>query len=677
MRNIFKTTFVIIAFLQSVLLINAQEFLSVVPTSASLLDAIEGDIYIKPKSGIASDFQPGEGIELSFDGDMNTMYHSRWQGATVFPITLDYLFDETVSQIDYVIYHPRTTGYNGHFIEVEVWYAAGGGPMTKYKDYDFGGENTSSRVTFEPAIVNPNIIRFVVKSGTGDDDGTYAACAEMEFYRESSDFDYATVFTDASCSELKPGITAVDINVIDVEFYRKLASDIFYGDYDLEFRTQEYPAYQTPDYMRTVNKSARYGRSDGVTGIYVGANTELVVLMETESNTTPTLFVHNVETAANGSSYTLRKGMNKINVTRGGMIYIRYYTQTGTEPPVKINIVNGIVNGYYDKARHTPDDWPRLLDKATHTLFQLKGDYTVLNFDLNAFRAHARTNGPELLDYYDDMVWAQWDFQGLVKYDKKYNTRMCLFVDPSPDVHMYATDYITGYSKGSQADILNVDKLKDNSKSGDVVPWGPAHEVAHVNQTRPGFRWLGMVEVSNNILSEYILSRLGYKSRLISENRYVNAVNQIVKAERIDNYLQHSDVFCRLVPFWQLKLYMHNVLGMEDFYKDVYEKVRINPNPTEGNGCTMDANCMLEFVYLVCEVSGLDMTEFFTDWKFLTPASFLVDDYGISTFTVSQERIDAIKEKIQAIPGLSKPPVPEGMNLYEIDDSNWESYIMP
>lgn len=678
MRNILKITLVTIACLQSACLVSAQEFLSVVPTTVSLLDAIQGDTYIKPKSGKASEFHSGEGIEASFDGNINTMYHSRWGNATVFPVTLDYMFSNTVSQIDYAVYYPRQDeGTNGHIVEVEVWYAADGGPMTKYRDYNFGGESSPSTVLFEPAIINPDTIRFVVKSGTGDGQSTFVACAEMEFYRKSSSFDYTTIFTDASCSELKPGVTVGDINAIDVEFYRKLASDIFYGDYDSEFRVQEYSSYRTPDYMRNINKSSRYGRSDGVTGIYVGDNTDLVLLVDTESRTMPGLFVHNAEHVSNGTSYALRKGMNKIKISRGGPLYIRYYTQTGTEPPAKINIVNGVVNGYYDKARHTPADWPRLLEKATHPLFQMKGEYVVLNFELNAFRSTAKTNGPELLDYYDAMLWAQWDFQGLVKYDKMYNTRMCLFVDPNPTVHMYATDYITGYSRGSQVNILDVNKLTDTTKSGDVVPWGPAHEVGHVNQTRPGFRWKGMTEVSNNLQSENILSRWGFKSRLISEKRYTAAVSQIVKAPGISSYLQHSDVFCRLVPFWQLKLYMIDVLGKEDFYKDVYEKIRVNPDPTEGNGCSVDANCMLEFIYLVCETSGLDMTGFFTDWKFLTPASFDVDDYGSRPHVLSQQGVDALKARIQAIPGISAPPVPEGKNLYEIDDSNWESYKMP
>ena len=679
MKQVLKTTLLIIVLLPSVLLLNAREFLSAVPTTASLLDAIQSDFYIKPKSGQASEFQPGEGIELSFDGNMETMYHSRWYAGTVFPVTLDYMFADTVSQIDYAVYYPRTSGTNGHFIEVEVWYAANGEPMAKYKDYNFGGSSLPSTVVFEPAIVRPETIRFVVKSGTGDSQGSFAACAEMEFYRNNpNSFDYTTVFTDATCSELKPGITGEDINAIGSEFYRKLASDIFLGFYDAEFRVQEYKAYQTPDVMRAINKSARYGQSDGPTGIYAGANTELVLLVETDSDVMPSLFVHNIASVAGGSSHALRKGVNKIKVTSGGLMYIRYYTQTGTEPPVKINIVNGTVNGCYDKARHTPDDWPRLLAKATYPLFQMKGDYVLMCFDTSVLRSAAATNGPELLDMYDELVYLEMDFQGMVKYNKMFNTRLCFFVDPNPSAAwMYATDYYTGYHKNSQADILNVAKLRDPNSTSGAASWGPAHEVGHVNQTRPGLRWTGTVEVTNNILSQYITIGWGVQSRLYAggnNNCYNRGIREIVNDAAKATYMQHSDVFLRLVPFWQLKLYLMDALGQEDFYKDLYEKVRVNPDPQAQYGSSQNVMCQLEFVRLACEVSGYDLTGFFTDWKFLTPVSVTVEDYGTSLFTITENAVNAIKAQIEAM-NLPLPPVPADKKLYEINDSNWSDFI--
>ena len=669
MKQINKTTGVIIACFLSVLSINAQDFLSVVPTISSLLNSIQGDLYIKPKSGRASENQSGEGIERSFDGNMSTLYHSRWGTGTVFPVRLDYMFADTVSQIDYAIYHPRTEGINGNFKEVEVWYAAGGQPMKKYKEYDFGGSGIPSTIVFDPAITRPDTIRFIVKSGMGDGEGSFASCAEMEFYcKNSTTLAMADIFTDAACSELKEGVTIDDINAIADEFYRKLASDIYYGFFDPEFRVQECKALQTPEIMAAINKTNPYGRRDNPTGIYAAADSELAVLVETASEQMPTLFIYDMTTTAGGKSYPLRRGMNKIKAVAGGLMYIYYYTQTGTEPPVKINIINGTVNGYYDKAKHTAADWSRLLANATYPLFELKGDYAFLCFETDAFRTYATMTGPQLLDAYDELVYLEMDFQGMVKYNKMFNTRMHFQVDPNPNSSwMYASSYYTGYNQGTQPTILNITQFKGS-------PWGPAHEVGHANQTRPGLRWKGTTEVTNNILSQYITTKWGVKSRLQTDNNYAKGVKEIVKDAAIDTYLQHGDFFIRLLPFWQLKLYLMDALGQEDFYRDLYEKVRVNPDPTAKYGSSVDAMCQLEFVRLVCEVSGYDMTGFFTDWKFLTPVSITVNDYGTVTFNITQQAVDAVKAEIAAM-NLPAPQVPAGKNLYEIDDNNWKDYI--
>ena len=71
-------------------------------------------------------------------------------------------------------------------------------------------------------------------------------------------------------------------------------------------------------------------------------------------------------------------------------------------------------------------------------------------------------------------------------------------------------------------------------------------------------------------------------------------------------HVQEEDVFCKLVPFWQIQLYVSNVLGVKDVYKDIYEDVRNSPNlPKHGDN-------QLEFTYLASKAAGLDLTDFFT-----------------------------------------------------------------
>ena len=99
---------------------------------------IEGDIKVKVVSGTDTSHQGEDVIGKSFDGDYSTLYHSNWSngGANYFPITLTYNFAE-VSDVDYLIYYPRPSGYNGNFKEVEIQYSEDGNVFTKLLDKDF------------------------------------------------------------------------------------------------------------------------------------------------------------------------------------------------------------------------------------------------------------------------------------------------------------------------------------------------------------------------------------------------------------------------------------------------------------------------------------------------------------------------------------------------------------
>src|SRR5690554_2958396 len=170
---------------------------------------IKDDVKVTVKDATVSSHQTGEGIERSFDGDYTTFYHSAWNnsGTNYFPITLNYNFEDQES-IDYLIYHPRTDGSsNGHFKEVEIWVSTESEPtLEKIMDFDFKGAGAATKIIFEEPLVKPKTVRFVVHSGAGDGQG-FASCAEMEFYRYNPDnFDPSQIFTDLTCTELKPGI---------------------------------------------------------------------------------------------------------------------------------------------------------------------------------------------------------------------------------------------------------------------------------------------------------------------------------------------------------------------------------------------------------------------------------------------------------------------------------------
>jgi len=240
---------------------------------------IEGDIKVKVVSGHDTSHQGEDAIEKSFDGDYTTLYHSSWSngGANYFPITLTYNFAEA-SDVDYLIYYPRSTGYNGHFKEVEIQYSEDGSVFTKLLDKDFEGSATATRVTFDNTV-RAKSFRFVVKSGAGDGQG-FASCAEMEFYAKNLNaFDYSTLFEDETCSNLKAGITEADIENCKYPFFKNLAYYMFKDKYDRNFRVEDYKAFPNPDIQSETHKTNPYSLLDNPTGISVKEGETLVVMV--------------------------------------------------------------------------------------------------------------------------------------------------------------------------------------------------------------------------------------------------------------------------------------------------------------------------------------------------------------------------------------------------------------
>jgi len=190
--------------------------------------------------------------------------------------------------------------------------------------------------------------------------------------------------------------------------------------------------------------------------------------------------------------------------------------------------------------------------------------------------------------------------------------------------------------------------------------WGPAHEVGHVNQVRPGMRWDGMVEVTNNIYSMYVQTAFGNQSRLVGST-YNNAFNNFLGKDLPHRVtISGFDVFGQLVPFWQLKLYLHDVLGKTDFYPDLFYDYITNPNP--GTSSETDGRFQLHFVRTACKIANLNLIYFFEQWGFLTPV-----DTG--SFRITQAQIDALKTEIAG----KNYPLP-ARDFTRITDQNVNSY---
>lgn len=646
--------------------------------SSTDVDADVDDIPVAVAGGQASSCQSGEDISKSWDGDMSTLYHSAYDNSApdYFPITLDYNFAEG-SNIDYLVYYPRTTANpNGNFKLTEVLYRLRGGEWISNGTVDFRGAGTASRVDFPSTLEDVESIRFIVKSGAGDGQG-FASCAEMKFFRNAPDkFDPLTLFADQACSALKPGITDEDIAACPSLFFRNIAIYMKNGKYPSEFRIQEYRPYPDPNDLSAVNKTNPYSFMDNVTGILASAGEELVVMVDGLGSNSASLLVQNLNKPGGdgfqGWTYNIADGINKVKLGQKGLLYIVYQPEDpGSAPNIKVHIASGQVNGYFDVLKHSPGDWSRLLAAAKGDYFDVLGEYAHLCFPTARFRSHT-PDGAELIRVYDDFVRSELELMGIFRYGRNFPNRMHLIVVYTG--YMYATNYYTAYNDNTLEELCDVSKLTTDAC------WGPAHEMGHCNQTRPGFRWHGTTEVTNNVMSEYVQTvLLGQPSRIQTEdmkeglpNRYAKAWRDILvpKAPFL-GFQGKNDVFCMLVPLWQLQLYFGSVLGRSPeqradkggFYPDVYEYVRTHDDlATPGEQQT-------EFVYLCSKIAGLNLLDFFTKWGFLTPIDVEVDDYGKRQVSVTQERIDEIRGRVEAL-GLPEPNVA----LEYISDNNKDCF---
>ena len=637
---------------------------------------IKDDIKVKITGGEASSYQQGEGIELSFDGDMSTIYHSNWNngGANYFPITLTYYFDR--ADMDYMVYYPRPTGYNGFFemVDIEVRTNANTRAQDEWQfvmSYDFGGRSSASKVDFPQPLIGVSAIRMTVKSGYGDGQG-FASCAEMEFYRRNPDnFDYSTLFTDMTCSELRAGVTDSDIAQCRYSFFSNLAYYMLHDRYDTEFRVNTFRAYPHPNTQAAQNKTTQYSLLDNPTGISVSAGDDLIVLADLKGQGI-TLRVQNLDVPGGdgfgGVEYPLASGVNKLKMTTKGLVYVMYHTAGyQSAPQVKLHFASGRVNGYYDSQNPAHDGRAKeLLNAATDAYFDVVGKYAHLTFPTQRFRNHTK-DLRRLIDAYDSIVYSEQLLMGLEHYGKMFANRM--YFNVMYHSYMYSTSYHTDYHDDTLAELCDEEKLTTSAC------WGPAHEVGHSNQTGRGLKWIGLTEVTNNIMSEYVQTTIfKQNSRVQTEsmgdaanpNRYSKAWNGIIVPGL--SHAVHGDVFCKLIPFWQLELYFGKVLGRTPleqsdrggFYPDCYEYVRTHDDITD------DGACQLEFVYIASRAAGMNLTRFFERWGFFTPVSVEIDDYAVRRLTVTEAMADNMRQRVAAL-GLPEPEVP----IEYLTDNNW------
>lgn len=660
-----------------------------------LIKVIGGEATSEETQGKDTDKNPLT-LEMSYDGNKKTYFNSAF-GQVSYPFSIRYELEKGHT-LNSIVYTPRTDSGNkwGSFDQftVEVSTADKPDDFVKIGDYARGnGVHTPFTIKLSSPVEDAKFVRFIITKAYED----RVSCAEMEFYEASSNkFDPAAIFADNMGLQLKAGVTEKQIKQIPNEYLKELGLALLSGNYESAYRLADYRPYQNPAVMATRNKTSKYSLRDNPTGIYAKADETLAVFVgDIYEGGKVSMLIQDLNGGYNNSkTYELSEGYNEITVEVGGLIYILNHVNDDIPlrledadndqkrnieaKTVKVHFANGKVNGYFDIQKNKESDWAQIRDNAKYQEIDVLGEYSHLTWRISDFKKY-NTEITKTIENLDRLVYLEEEFMGLVKYDKMFNNRMHFSIDykaKSPN----ASDYRTVYNAG--------DYYAEPFCKPENFPtrcWGPAHEVGHCNQTRPGLKWSGLTEVSNNIMSLFIQTSFGRPCKLLVDgctlkdekdqtlgtynNIYQGATSLIVDGKRphclpgIANITRET----QLVPFWQLKLYMIDVLEKTDFYHRLYEYFRTHESPSD-KGENQGMN-QLDFVRQVCDISGLNMLDFFEKWGFLYPVKTTLNDYGNKAFEITEEQIRLLKEEING-KGYRMPRA----NVHQITESNLNDY---
>ena len=654
-----------------------QETKSVTP------EDIPSDKQIKVLAATDNQHHGTDDAAKLIDGDMETVYHSPWhidyiKPTTVFPVILDFEFDGT-SAIDYfVLYSGNGNGRIGKF---DVYYKSQGDADFKLlndadKPFDFGQRGGQQTASFPNTMENVTAIRLSVRDGAGDNgvDGGFVSAKEIEFYQSlASTLDAAmlNVFTDLSCTELKPGVSRSEITALYglSPFIAQQAAvrllENTYDEFEYGFRAQTYKPYSDND-LNNKLLTKKYTRMDNPTGIEVKRGDKLIVCVDkvpAGQNLSLAVYGEAADgysanyggTAADNAYETvdqevmLTPGMNTIDITAPGMCYVMNTARplTASSESVKVHILPGCgtVQGYFDLERHQTDDkYVELLNRCSYKYFVAKGRKMIFNFHTAQLRADAPNGIRSGLEAWDDIVSWQQELMGIDKCDY-FNNHIVAVSTTNPNAYMDASNRRVNFSATTALyKIITREQLlaeEDNT-------WGPAHELGHVNQG--AINWKSTTESSNNLFSNYAIYKMGkYGSRgdALSELAQSLALAEPWALMGSSTH-QNEDTELHMRMNWQLWNYYHRCNFKPDFWPTLFQLLREDPLPSEFSSKDDPGASQLKFAEKACDAAGEDLTEFFETWGFFRPIDVNYEQYGSARYIVTNEMIAATKARIAA-----------------------------
>ncbi|MDR0893341.1 MAG: M60 family metallopeptidase [Mediterranea sp.] len=658
---------------------------------------LSSDVEMAVSRVTATSFEPGYEPETLVDGNSATYFNSQFGAITQWPFKLDFFFEEA-TRVDYITILPRQDSGNGWGAlgRVAIYAAtASNSKLTKVDSVDLGLKTKAlAKITLKTPITKPTQIEFRIYSGLQD----RVSAAEVKFYQASSTFDFRKIFTDGSCSEIKPELTEADLQKITDGYYKRLALAIFNGTYDRKWRIQDYRPYTHPDMMAAVNKTSKYDLKDNATGMFVETpGEELIVFVANKDGQQLHLNIRDYQTNKE-ETFSLEDGLNRITPSIRGLMYIYNHTNEyiplydeDADPAklaaktVRVHFASGAVNGYFDVRKHTEADWKEILANAKYTEIDVLGKDGHVVWPVEVYRQN-NTEMPLQINMIDMLIRQQKEFMGLYYYEgrsKKPNSttpsdhrlatnRMFMHIDYAAGAG-YSSDYRTGYNTGYNNVFATVDGFKKRL-------WVLGHELGHSNQVRPGVKFAGCTEVTNNIYAMYNQQQiLGEANRLdvdgVNDDDTYETGRTLIIEDKNAAWVLPGDNYGRLItkmaPFWQLKLYLVDIMKQEHFYHDLFEHFRTTADLSSIQLAEKYYGALqLDFVRQVCWTAKMDLTEFFTMWGFLRPVKATINDYGSKYLEITDQDIQKLVSDIKAW----NYPEPE-FDVTTLTDQNYREHI--
>ena len=647
---------------------SATKHYTITVTQYSASDiVIEEDIQVKPYAGKASEEEtdPDRSIEHSFDdkfiADGGVPYHSKWGQSADFPVILEYYFEGN-TDIDYFIYH--TNSGNGTLGKFDVYTQTKENTENVHQgSYDFNMRNSPSIASLKTPV-KATKVKFEVHSGKNG----YVSCDEMQFFKKNKkntlEEQLLTVFTDITCSEIKPDVTQEQIEALP-EFFIQTASalkDDSYNKWEKEFRIREYCPYSSADEWADKLMTRKYGDLDNPTGIYVNEGDEVVVLVGNTHG--QSISIQNIgeetskgyaQTSVNGDIYPLKEGVNKLTAKQTGMLFVMYNTniQNPDAQPIKIHIPlgGGKVCGFFSLKEHqTNEKYKELIDKADYKYFCVIGNAIILYFHHKQLKAAVPYDILSSIELWDNMIQWQQELMGIEDVHPKQMNNHIFAISPEGG-YMWASEGRIGFVYTVLGDILRKSYLMASRNS-----WGPAHEIGHVHQG--AINWASTTESSNNLFSNYTIYKFGQNCSRGTELAVPEYAANVKKATLVFRRCVENKAWCDFGTDyqgedpemharmnWQLWNYYHRCGYNPQFFPTLFKLMRENRVSTQDPG----ENQMM-YARMACRAANENLTDFFERWGFFVPISMKVNQYGTYNYIVTDAMIKETKEFMKQFP---------------------------